>query len=152
MKTFVVRQAALADIDKLVPLFDGYRQFYGFASDPDAARQFLLERCNHGESILFIALEGETAVGFAQLYPSFSSAMLARTFILNDLFVHENFRRHGVASKLMSAAIEYARRLGAVRLTLATAITNGEAQALYESAGWKRDEKFITYHYPTTVQ
>jgi len=149
LKTFIVRQAVLSDLDRLAPLFDAYRQFYGFSSDEDAARKFLLERFNHGESTLFIALQGETALGFAQLYPSFSSAALARMFILNDLFVRESFRRQGVGGKLMAAAIEFGKQLGAVRLTLATAASNKEAQALYESAGWERDDRFLTYHYAT---
>jgi len=146
LKTFVVRQAVLSDIEKLTPLFDGYRQFYGAASDPGAARKFLLDRFNHGESVLFIALEGEMAAGFAQLYPSFSSVLLRRTFVLNDLYVQDSFRRHGIARRLMSAAAEFAARLGAGRLTLTTATTNTRAQTLYESSGWKRDEQFITYH------
>jgi GNAT superfamily N-acetyltransferase len=81
------------------------------------------------------------------LYPSFSSASLARTFILNDLFVIENCRRKKVGALLLEAAADFAKSLGAVRLTLSTAVTNKPAQALYESAGWKRDEQFIVYHY-----
>lgn len=89
MNAVTVRQATLSDLDALVPLFDGYRQFYGRASDAQAVRVFLLDRFNHGESALFIAVEGQTPIGFTQLYPSFSSVSLARTFILNDLFVQE---------------------------------------------------------------
>jgi GNAT superfamily N-acetyltransferase len=147
MSTVVVRQAVLADLDALVPLFDGYRQFYGCPSDLQAARDFLLARFNHGESVLFIAHQGAMPIGFCQLYPSFSSVSLARTFVLNDLFVHELVRRKGVASKLMFAAIEFAKSVGAVRVSLSTAITNATAQALYQSAGWKRDEQFFVYHF-----
>lgn len=38
------RLATLRDIDQLVPLFDGYRQFYGAGSDLSLARQFLDDR------------------------------------------------------------------------------------------------------------
>lgn len=147
MNTFTVRQATLSDLEILVPLFDGYRQFYGRASDLHAAREFLLARFNHGESVLFIAFETGNPVGFTQLFPSFSSVSLARTFVLNDLFVIAGARRKGVASKLMSAAVEFAATLGAVRVSLSTAITNETAQALYQSAGWKRDEQFYVYHF-----
>ncbi len=145
MSPLIVRQAGLADLDTLVALFDGYRQFYGRASDPTAARDFLRARFDHGESVLFVAHEGDTALGFTQLYPSFSSVSLARVFVLNDLFVREQARRKGVASKLMSAAADYAKSLGAVRLMLSTATDNEAAQALYRSAGWKRDEQFFVY-------
>lgn len=147
MSAIVVRQAVLSDLDALAPLFDGYRQFYGRRSDLPAAREFLLARFNHGESALFIAHQGTMPIGFCQLYPSFSSVSLARTFVLNDLFVHEMARRNGVASKLMFAAIEFAKSLGAMRVSLSTAITNETAQALYQSAGWTRDEQFFVYHF-----
>lgn len=140
-----VRQATIRDLDQLVPLFDNYRQFYGRASDLRAAREFLLARFHNHESTVFIAHEDERAIGFTQLYPSFSSISLAGIFILNDLFVHEQARRKGVASALMSAAVQFATASGAARLSLSTAITNGAAQALYHSAGWKRDDQFLVY-------
>ncbi len=147
MSTITVRQAALSDLEALVPLFDGYRQFYGRTSNVQAAREFLKARFNHGESVLFIAFESSDPVGFTQLYPSFSSVSLARTFVLNDLFVVEFVRRKGVASKLMAAAVEFAGAMSAVRISLSTATTNETAQALYQSAGWKRDEQFFAYHF-----
>lgn len=146
MNTVVVRQAVLSDLDTLAPLFDGYRQFYGRAANLAAAREFLAARFNHNESVLFIAHDGEAAIGFAQLYPSFSSASLARIFVLNDLFVQEYARGNGVATKLLAAAAHYAKSLGAVRLTLSTATTNTTAQSVYEATGWKRDDQFYVYH------
>ena len=147
MRTLIIRQAILSDLEALVLLFDDYRKFYGCTSDIRAAREFLLARFNHGESILFIAHEDDIPIGFTQLYPSFSSVSLARIFVLNVLFVSEHARRKGVASKLMSAAVELAQTLGAVRVSLSTATTNETAQALYQSVGWKRDEQFFVYHY-----
>lgn len=146
MSTINIRQAVLSDIDAIVPLFSAYREFYGRAADLAGARNFLLQRFNHGESVLFIAEAAGVAVAFTQLYPSFSSVSLARTFLLNDLYVQPQYRRKGVASKLLAAAVEYCRALGAVRLTLSTATGNESAQALYASAGWKRDDKFYVYH------
>jgi len=140
-----VRQATIYDLDQLVPLFDSYRQFYGRESDRRAAREFLLARFHNKESTVFIAHENEKAIGFTQLYPSFLSISLARVYILNDLFVHEQARRRGVASALMSAAVQFATASGADRLALSTAITNAAAQALYHSAGWKRDDQFLVY-------
>ena len=148
MNTLTVRQAVLADLEALAPLFDGYRQYYGQPSDISAAHAFLRARFEHGESFVFIALDGDTPVGFTQLYPSFSSVSLARIFVLNDLFVHECARRKGVASKLLSAATEFAQALGAVRVSLSTAVSNESAQAVYQAAGWTRDQQFLVYHFP----
>lgn len=147
MDNITIRQAVASDIDALVPLFDSYRQFYGRESDLRAAREFLLARFNHGESVVFIAHDANVPIGFAQLYPSFSSVSLARTFVLNDLFVRESSRRKGVASLLLAAAVEFGKSSGATRLSLSTAISNEAAQALYRSAGWRRDDQFFVYHY-----
>ena len=65
MNTLTIRQAVLADLEALAPLFDGYRQFYGQPSDISAAHAFLRARFEHGESFVFIALDGDTPVGWA---------------------------------------------------------------------------------------
>ncbi len=145
MNQVQARQAVLADLQVLAPLLDAYRVFYGSGSDVEAASQFLLERFNNGESVLFISIAEDTAVGFCQLYPSFSSVSLARTFILNDLYVMESYRKQGIGTMLLQAAVEFAKDHKALRLTLSTAITNRTAQSLYENAGWIRDQDFYVY-------
>lgn len=146
-----VRQAVLTDLDLITPLFDAYRQFYGRSTDIAASRAFLLDRFNHGESVLFIAYSGAVPVGFTQLYPSFSSVSLARIFILNDLFVSAEARKRGVATMLIHAAIDFAKSVGAVRVSLSTSVNNQTAQAVYESLGWKKDEQFYYYHFATML-
>jgi GNAT superfamily N-acetyltransferase len=150
VNTASVRQAVLADLAELAVLFDQYRRFQGQPSDLAAARLFLSERFNHGEAVLFVAEEGPRPLGFAQLYPSFSSVSLQRVFILNDLFVAEAGRRKGIASLLLSAVESYARSLGAVRISLNVAQSNLSAQALYAARGWTKDAEFFMFHrYPT---
>lgn len=141
-----VRQAASSDLDALADLFDQYRQFQGWPADRGAARAFLRARLERGESVVFIADVGTRASGFAQLFPSFSSVALQRVFILNDLFVAASGRRRGVASALLSAVGAHADSVAAARVSLNVARQNAAAQALYEAAGWRRDEAFFMYH------
>ena len=141
----LVRAAGLQDIDLVVPLFDGYRQFYGRTSDEILARAFLQERMKRKESVIFLAEVNGRAVGFTQLYPSFTSTGAARIWILNDLFVDPQSRGHGIASRLLEAAVTFSKETGAVRLSLSTAVTNRAAQALYERRGWKKDTEFLHY-------
>ena len=146
VNTVAVRQAVAADIEALAVLFDQYRQFQGQAHDVSAARSFLAERFDHGESVVFIASAGTAAVGFAQLYPSFSSVSLSRVFILNDLFVVEAVRGQRVASQLLSAVESHAWAFGASRVTLNVARTNVSARQVYAARGWKQDDQFFMYH------
>jgi GNAT superfamily N-acetyltransferase len=140
-----IRQATVSDLDEIVLLFDAYREFYRQPADPVGARQFLLERFEHNQSVIFLAVEGATVIGFTQLYPSFSSGAMKRIFILNDLFVSSEARRSGAGSALLKAAADYASQVGALRLVLQTEIGNTTAQSLYERMGWKRDQAFFTY-------
>lgn len=139
------RRATPADLDALADLFDRYRRFYGKAPDLDRARRFLADRFRHGESVIFLALDDEAAVGFVQLYPSFSSIGTSRTFVLNDLFVAADRRRSGAGRALVAAAVAHARSVGAAGLSLVTGVENATAQALYEGLGWIRETRFVEY-------
>ena len=142
----VIELATGADADRVAPLFDAYRQFYGLPSNLQLCRHYLAERIGRDESVVLIAEDAGTALGFVQMYPSFSSLAAARTFVLYDLFVDPAARQRGVGRRLMEAAAEEARRRGAVSLVLSTAKTNRSAQRLYESLGWVRDEEFYEYN------
>ncbi|HET9819942.1 MAG TPA: GNAT family N-acetyltransferase [Rhodanobacteraceae bacterium] len=145
-----ISRATLADLDAVTPLFDAYRVFYQQASDRDGARAFLRARFEHHESEIFLARDATDglALGFAQLYPSFSSVSARRTWIVNDLFVATEARKRGVARALMAAAREFGRVSGAIRLNLETADDNHAAQALYESLGYHRDTGMRHYSLP----
>lgn len=141
----MVRRAGVEDVGLVAPMFDAYRRFYRAGSDVEGARRFLLERVERSQSVIFVAMDGEAAVGFTQLYPSYSSVSMAPIYILNDLFVVPDGRRRGVGRELLTAAAEFGRSAGVVRLALSTEVTNTTAQSVYESMGWKRDTTFYTY-------
>jgi len=143
-----VRRAEPTDCDALAPLFDAYRVFYERDGDVDAARRFLRARFDYGDSVIFLAEGDEGApIGFTQLYPSWSSASLARIYVLNDLFVAPGARRSGAGRALLDAAHAFARAQGAVRVTLETAHDNHTAQRLYEATGYQRETHFFRYHW-----
>lgn len=137
-------RAAAADITSLAPLLDQYRVFYKQEANLQAATSFLEERFDQKESVVFMAWYGKEAVGFTQLYPTFSSVSLQASFILNDLYVVPSHRREGIANKLLAAAQEFCISRGFKGLSLETA-TNNPAQKLYEQMGWKKDTDY--YHY-----
>lgn len=142
-------RAGGGDIGRVAPLFDLYRQFYEQAGDLDGARAFIGERMDHDESVIFLALNcdggAEEPAGFVQLYPIFSSVRMIRVWLLNDLFVHPDHRRHGIGRLLMDRSIIHARDTGYGRLELATTSDNREARRLYESLGFGREEGFEHY-------
>jgi ribosomal protein S18 acetylase RimI-like enzyme len=140
-----VSLADVNDLEEVSQLFDRYRIFYYQSSDIEAARSFLRERFQKGDSKLFIARVDNRIVGFTQLYPSFSSVSMKTVWILNDLFVEEAYRNQSVAKSLISAAENFARSTKAVRIVLSTQVSNIAARSLYRSLGYVKDEDF--YHY-----
>ena len=140
-----IQDAATIHKNLLLPLFCNYRNFYGVEEKPKEAEAFLFERLNRNESKIFLAMKGELAIGFTQLYPSFSSLSLKKVLILNDLFVQEDFRRLGVGKMLLDAAKDYALQINSKGLTLSTGIENETAQSLYEKYGFIRNEHFYEY-------
>lgn len=143
-RSFNIVEADLEDLEIVAPLFDAYRQFYKQPSDLEGARQFLRNRMEYDESVIFLAVQDGVGLGFVQMYPTFSSVSMKRLWTLNDLYVTPEARRSGVATDLLEYARQYAIETEAKGLELATAPDNHSAQALYESLGWERDP---FYHY-----
>ena len=140
-----ILHASKAHITLLAPLFNGYRVFYKQPSDIERAQQFLTERFLRKDSTIFMAVSEEgNAMGFTQLYPSFSSVSTQRTYILNDLYVSEAHRKKGVGEALMNHAKRFAISEGAKGITLETA-TDNPAQKLYERLGWTKDTEVFHY-------
>jgi GNAT superfamily N-acetyltransferase len=145
---FDIRAAGADDLEAMLPLFIGYREFYRLAPEEEESRRFLARMLASEESAIFLAFLGaeKKAVGLMQLFPTNSSASLRRIWILNDLFVAPEARRLGVGRRLLEQAREFGAQTGAARLMLRTEVSNTQAQSLYEAMGWKRDEVFYTYN------
>lgn len=102
-----VRSATKEDLNQLSGLFNSYRCFYGRESDLSLASTFLSERLEKKDSTLLIAeTENGVIAGFVQLYPTFSSVSAKRAWILNDLYISNDYRRGGVAAKLIDHTLE----------------------------------------------
>ncbi|UFU00731.1 GNAT family N-acetyltransferase [Radiobacillus kanasensis] len=142
-----VYQATIHDLEGITPLFNNYRIFYKQVSDIEAAKAFLLDRFVHQDSVIFVAVDESNYVGFTQLYPTFSSVSMQKTFILNDLYVKQHIRGKGIGWELLAAAKDYAIQVGARGLTLETGNDNGRAQGLYEKFGYEHivDTRFYYY-------
>lgn len=87
-------------------------------------------------------------LGFTQLYPGFSSVSARPSWILNDLYVSPNARRAGVAKLLMNTAKDFADSTQAKGISLETSLDNVNAQALYETLGYKKSDGFYSYYLP----
>ena len=95
-----IRKANNGDLIELNELFNAYLVFYKKEIALEKSKRFLKERMEKGESEIFVAeLNKKSLAGFVQLYPTFSSLNLKRTWVLNDLFIRPDFRGLGISKK-----------------------------------------------------
>jgi len=89
------------------------------------------------ERVLLIAEDGEgQLLGTVQLVLAMPENQPHRGDVAKML-VHRKARRRGVAQRLMAAIDDEARKEGRSVLVL-DAVTGGDAERLYERAGWQR--------------
>jgi ribosomal protein S18 acetylase RimI-like enzyme len=142
-----IREALSGDLPALGRLFDEYRQFYKLPTDVQRATEYLGARLAARDSVLLVAADHPAQLlGFTQLYATWCSLLAGPVYVLYDLYVPPHARRRGVGRALLRAAADRAQRDGKLRMTLSTARTNFQAQALYESLGWERDNEFYVYN------
>ena len=138
MKVF---QANSSHIDQVVELFDAYRVWYRKPSDKVSAKAFLLERIYSKESVIYVCEnEDKQLIGFTQLYPIFSSTRMKRMWLLNDLFVHSDFRGLGVSRLLIQKAKSLAKANNACGILLETEKSNDIGNKLYPSEDFELEE------------
>ena len=139
-------QASIDDIGTASKLFDEYRVFYNNKPDLKGAADFLTQRIQNKESVIYLAIDNSgNGMGFVQLYPVFSSTKMKRLWLLNDLYVNRNYRKKGVGEALINKAKELTAETGARGLILETANDNFPAQKLYIKTGWIKDEEHFYY-------
>ncbi|WP_343581438.1 GNAT family N-acetyltransferase [Acinetobacter sp.] len=142
----IVKRATKEDLHQLAVLFDEYRQFYGASSNLEQSYQFLKQRFDNKESVIFIHVKDDVFTGFILLYRAFSSVACETYYILDDVYVTPSYRKQGSAKQLIDTAILFARHENAQRISLETQKNNYQSHHLYEHMGFIQDSEFKTYH------
>lgn len=141
-----IRYATISDVEQVAELFNLYRCFYKQDDDIEVAKNFITERLQQKNSVIIVAetIDGKLA-GFVQMYPLFCSIAVKNAWVLNDLFIHQDFRKFGIATQLIEKSLEIGKNSGAAWVSLQTAIDNYNAQKLYEKVGFVKDNHYLTY-------
>jgi GNAT superfamily N-acetyltransferase len=132
----IIRKAVIDDLPQLAGLFNLYRIFYRKEPDIESAKIFLRDRMQKHESVIYVAEENKKLIGFTQLYPQFSSMRMKRSWLLNDLYVLEEYRGKGISKQLIEAAKQLAKDTNSAGVLLETEKTNIIGNQLYPSVGF----------------
>lgn len=134
----LITKATLKNLDGLIPLFNSYRVFYKQESNQEAVKEFLIERLQQHDSVIYVASIEDKAVGFTQLYPLWSSVSMQPMYLLNDLYVDKSYRGKGIGKALIEQAKQLCKDENNKGLAIQTAFDN-PAQNLYMRLGFKKD-------------
>ena len=99
---------------------------------------------NNKNEIVLVAIHNENAIGFicGQLYPSicYSGGVQCE---VTELFVNENYRKNGVATKLIKQLEREFEENKVQEILLQTGRKNIIAQNFYEKNGYTNSERIV---------
>ena len=133
-----IEQATLEDLPQLTDLvFDLFSSEADFV--PNRSKQMrgirlILEQPNRGR--IFVLRQNGTILGMINLLFTISTAEGGFVILLEDVIVHREFRGKGFGDKLLSHAIEYAKKKDFLRITLLTDRLNAEGQRFFKAHGF----------------
>ena len=120
-----------------VDLFDDYRQHYGANPAPDAVAAWLRDQVVAERERIYLAGDTGRAFGLCSVVVLPAALTLRTMWLIRDLFVDEDMRRHGIARGLLDLVADEARAAGAHRLALQTDVANERAVKLYAQSGFR---------------
>ncbi|MEQ1862518.1 MAG: GNAT family N-acetyltransferase [Chthoniobacteraceae bacterium] len=147
----VIEQATLEDLPQLVDLL---HELFTIEGDfvPNRAKQMrglrlILEQPSRGR--IFVLRNNGVILGMINLLFTISTAEGGFVIMLEDVIVHHDFRHRGYGDKLLTHAIEYARKKDFLRITLLTDRLNEQGQQFFERHGFYKS-KMIPMRYVLT--
>lgn len=132
------------DVAAVAGLLAGFRDHLGHSEPSDASLGESAELLvGTGDTEFWLAAVDGTsaAAGVCQLRFRHSVWTGTEDCWLEDLFVREDARGHGLGRALVGRALERARERGCKRIELDTTEDNHTAISLYESFGFSRSSK-----------
>ncbi len=141
-----IRKATIEDLNGLSVLFKDYLQIDNQARTVEDAKTFLKKRFEQKDCTVFIAIIDGRVVGFVLLFPFFSLGSLEDIWILNTIYIEDEFRQQGVAQSLLSEAVFHSKKTEKKKVLLWTRSENVSSQGLFEKFGFRKAD-FINYEF-----
>ncbi len=134
-----IRRAHGADLPQLTRLVEQYRAVFGMTPDASGVSKFLVTRLDNNDALIRVAeAANEQLVGFCLVLTIPGTVRLQKHFMLQDIFVHPDWRRRGIARLMVSDVQEQATESGAIGIMLEAPTHLKAAQELYPRMGFGR--------------
>lgn len=142
----IIQVDLLADHPEAIPVLkDWFEQewapYYG-PDGPGNAQKDLKNSCNHDElPIAMVAISDDRVIGTAALKAESVSTHKHLTPWLAALLVGQEFRRRGVAERLIASVEKKAKQLGFECIYVGTGEGSGTPESALRKGGWEFVEK-----------
>ena len=140
MRTLLANLDDPAHQEAIVSLLDMYcRDEFGASKplDDKTKRRLIPGLIEHGGARVFLAYDGERAVGLAICLKGFSSFRARPLLNIHDIAVIPDYRGRGVGRALLEAIEQEARQFGGCKITLEVRADNELAKGLYDRFGFR---------------
>ena len=133
----IVRPIESADISHLLRLLRAKAVFDGVEHTLQATEQNLTEEllAPNASARAIVAVVNNQVVGMATYFQTFSSFLMKPGIWLDDLFIEETHRKHGIGRQLIAWLCKEAKANGCARIDWIVAANNDNGRGFYERMG-----------------
>jgi len=134
-----IEPAMLEDLPQLVDLtmalFEIEQDFAPDRAKQERGLRAILEQPSRGR--IFVVRTDYEIIGMVNVLFTISTAMGGFVILLEDVFIHPDFRRQGYGTQLMLYVIDFAKRKDFKRITLLTDKVSDESQVFFQKLGFQ---------------
>lgn len=133
-----IEPATIEDLPELtdlaMQLFELEQDFTPNRENQENGIRLILEQPNRGR--IFVLRTSHEIVGMVILMFSISTAMGGFVLLLEDFFIHPDFRGQGYGSRLLDYVLEFAKKKDFLRITLLTDKISDHSQNFFKGHGF----------------
>lgn len=130
-----IEPATIEDLPRLVDitmaLFDLEADFDPNRELQEKGLQAILDHPNRGR--IFVVRTDYEIIGMVNVLFTISTAMGGMVILMEDVFIHPDFRRQGYGTQLVNYVVDFAKKKDFKRITLLTDKISAESQRFFEN-------------------
>lgn len=139
-----IRLAEASDLERMMPLVREFYVFEHLMLDESQYRELCLELIEKEElgRLVVIDADGEL-IAYAVIGFGFSLEFAGRDALLDEFYVREEYRGHGIGARVLATVEELCRTKAIRALHLEADYVNARAHEFYKRQGFRDHERHL---------
>ncbi len=138
--TPVISKLSNKNLKEIYPIYLRYRNSANVASSIKEVKDYLNLECRKNGDNIIVAKHNDVPVGFLHYGKELSTLRVGERFRLKAMYVDKEFRRQGIAKKLVE---ELKKEANDRELIVKARISNQASPNLYLDSGFKVDDEYV---------